>query len=142
MRITKIDKLAHMPTRATPGSAGLDLRALDSGILESKHVQLVRTGISVEIPIGCVGYVSPRSGLALNYGITVINSPGVIDSDYRGEIGIIMYKHTPQSFAYSAGDRLAQLVIVQLSPDTELEEVPELSNTKRGAGGYGHTGQK
>ena len=142
--------LGEFPAYETKGSVGVDLAAhveddkgddTDSGIIiEPGKRRLVHTGIAVEIPEGYEGQVRPRSGLALKHGVTLVNTPGTIDSDYRGEIKVIMINLGDESFVVKTGDRIAQLVI---SPVVRLvwEEVVELSDTGRGDGGFGSSGK-
>ena len=129
-----------LPTRAHPGDAGLDLHALEGATLEPGGRAAIRTGIAVEIPAGYAGLVLPRSGLALRHGIALVNAPGLIDSGYRGEVRVLLLntdRATP--FAISAGDRIAQLVVVR-SEMVSAVEAGELSASARGAGGFGSSG--
>jgi dUTP pyrophosphatase len=142
----KVKKLRHygnLPElkRATEGSAGFDLYAAitDEVAIGINHWQLIPTGLCVEIPVGWVGLVAPRSGLAANNGITVLNTPGVIDSDYRGELLINLINNTTTKFRVLPGMRIGQLLIVK-QPSVHLEYVDELSDTKRGTKGFGSTG--
>jgi dUTP pyrophosphatase len=142
----------NLPSYATVGSAGLDLRAslivqsdtphhfdtYDS-ILKPKETLLIRTGISFEIPDGYEAQIRPRSGLALKYGVTVLNSPGTIDSDYRGEIRVILINHGSEAFRIKHGDRIAQIVFAKFE-QAELTLVEEISQTQRNKGGFGSTG--
>jgi len=130
------------PHYATAGSAGLDLlAAVDSElVLNPGERKLVSTGIRIAIPEGYEGQVRPRSGLALRHGISMVNTPGTIDSDYRGVIQVIMINHGEQPFAVQRGDRIAQLVIAPVV-HVLLEESDELSETSRNEGGFGHTGK-
>lgn len=132
-----------MPAYETMNSAGMDLRAyLPDGELVIKPMQrvLVPTGLFMEIPIGYEGQVRPRSGLAIKSGITVLNSPGTIDADYRGEVKVILINLSDVDFVIKSGDRIAQLVIAK-HEQMEVVEVETLSETERGAGGFGHTGK-
>ena len=132
-----------MPAYETVNSAGMDLRAyLPDGELVIKPMQrtLVPTGLFMEIPIGYEGQVRPRSGLAIKSGITVLNSPGTIDADYRGEVKVILINLSDVDFVIKSGDRIAQLVIAKCE-QMEVVEVETLSETERGAGGFGHTGK-
>jgi len=140
--VRRLDPRASVPERATPGSAGFDLRACVDGdlVLEPGRVGLVPTGLSVEIPAGFEGQVRARSGLALRHGISVLNGPGTIDSDYRGPLGVILANLGSDPFTVRHGDRIAQLVIAAL-PAVEWQVVTELSGTGRGEGGFGHTGR-
>lgn len=121
----------------------MDLRAnlSESIILLQGERQLVSTGIQIEIPLGYEAQVRPRSGLALKHGIGIVNSPGTIDSDYRGEVKVLLINHGQESFEVKDGERIAQLVIAKHETIT-WEETKELSNSQRGTGGYGHTGKK
>jgi len=130
-----------LPAYETDGSAGMDIRASldDDVILEPGDIKLIPTGISVSIPMGYEGQIRPRSGLALKHGIGMVNSPGTIDSDYRGEVGIIMANYGKKSFTIKHGDRIAQMIITRIC-HAVIEEVSELNSTKRGQGGFGHSG--
>jgi dUTP pyrophosphatase len=122
-------------------ASGMDLHAaVDSQtILKQNEIKLIPTGVFIALPFGYEAQVRPRSGLALKYGITLVNAPGTIDSDYRGEIGVILCNHGSSKFLVERGMRIAQLV-VQPVVRAELEEVTELEETHRGEGGFGHTG--
>ena len=134
----------ELPAYATPSSAGLDLRAnLESPIvLQPGERRLIPTGLHIELPQGHEAQVRPRSGLAFKHGITVLNSPGTIDADYRGEIGVLLIHHGQAAFTIEPGERIAQLVVapyvqVQWNP---VQEPAELALSQRGEGGFGHTG--
>lgn len=134
----------ELPAYATPSSAGLDLRAnLGSPIvLQPGERRLIPTGLHIELPQGHEAQVRPRSGLAFKHGITVLNSPGTIDADYRGEIGVLLIHHGQAAFTIEPGERIAQLVVapyvqVQWNP---VQEPAELALSQRGEGGFGHTG--
>lgn len=131
----------QLPAYATPQSAGMDLRANieDPITLRPLERRIVPTGLYIALPEGYEAQVRPRSGLALKHGITVLNSPGTIDSDYRGEIGVLLINLSDTPFVINAGDRIAQMVVAR-HEQAELIEVEELDDTERGAGGYGHTG--
>lgn len=133
--------LNPIPEYATKGSAGFDLRAyLEKPIvLGPLGYSLIPTGLYMQIPEGYEGQIRPRSGWALKCGITVLNSPGTIDSDYRGEIGVILINLSNKFVTIANGDRIAQMVITKCE-QAELEEVTLLDKTERGEGGYGHTG--
>ncbi|PLX65772.1 MAG: dUTP diphosphatase [Denitrovibrio sp.] len=120
-------------------AAGVDLMAANSGSIESGSRAMVKTGISLELPEGYEAQVRPRSGLAYKQGVTVLNSPGTIDADYRGEIGVILINHGDETFTYKKGDRIAQMVIAPVV-QADFVSVDDLSDTERGAGGFGHTG--
>lgn len=132
-----------LPEYATKGSAGMDIRAAVENeiILHSGKIKMIPTNLSVEIPEGYEIQVRPRSGLAAKHGIGIVNSPGTIDSDYRGEIKIILINFSDDDFKVSRGDRIAQLVIAKVY-QAELCETDDLNNTHRGEGGFGHTGHK
>ncbi|MFC1840687.1 dUTP diphosphatase [Thermodesulfobacteriota bacterium] len=138
-RVKKSD--LPLPAYETDGSAGMDIRAsLDEDItLEPGDIKLIPTGISISIPMGYEGQIRPRSGLALKHGIGLVNSPGTIDSDYRGEVRIIMINYGRKSFTVKHGDRIAQMIIARIFNAT-IEEVSELDSTERGQGGFGHSG--
>lgn len=132
-----------LPEYQSAGSAGLDLMAAipaDSTIVIEPHArELVPTGLAVEIPVGYEAQVRPRSGLAIRHGITVLNTPGTIDSDYRGEIGVILINLGSEPFTLARGERIAQLIFAAVAR-AEFIEVQELDQTTRGAGGFGSTG--
>lgn len=143
MKIRIINKSKHpLPQYATPLSAGLDLRAnIDSPItLHPLQRCLVPTGLYVALPAGYEAQVRPRSGLAIKKGITVLNSPGTIDADYRGEICIILINLSNEPFIIEDGERVAQMVIAR-HEQAEWEETDTLDDTERGAGGFGHSGK-
>ena len=138
--IQRIDKTLDMPAYAYVGDAGLDLRAAESTVLKPFERKLVPCGIKMAIPRGFAGFVMPRSGLAVNHGISIVNSPGLIDSNYRGEIkAILINLDSENEFVIEHGDRIAQIVILE-TPTVALEEVDELSTTERGSGGFGSSG--
>lgn len=132
-----------LPGYATPGSAGMDIRAAikQDVILKPGVVELIPTNISVEIPVGYEIQVRPRSGLAANHSIGILNSPGTIDSDYRGEVKIIIMNFGKEDFKISKGDRIAQLIVSKVYT-AKIEEVKDLNSSHRGEGGFGHTGNK
>lgn len=140
LRLMRLDERARLPTRAHPGDAGLDLYALDGAALDPGERAAVGTGIAVEIPLGYAGLVLPRSGLAARHGISVVNAPGLIDAGYRGELRVLLLNTDPHHrFELSAGDRIAQLVVVAVAPAVPLE-VEALEESDRGAGGFGSSG--
>jgi len=144
MKISIINRSAHaLPAYETFQSAGVDLKAnlTEAITLKSLERCLVKTGLFIALPTGFEAQVRPRSGLALKKGITVLNSPGTIDADYRGEIGVILINLSTEKFTIENGDRIAQLVIAQYE-QAEWIEVEELTETERGAGGFGSTGEK
>lgn len=136
------DKNRPLPNYMTEGAAGLDLPAcIDADItIQPNTFALIGTGYAMAIPNGFEGQVRPRSGLALNHQIGILNSPGTIDSDYRGEIKVILFNFGQKPYIIQDGDRIAQLVINAV-PEVTLEIVDELNKTNRGPGGYGHTGR-
>ena len=131
-----------LPHYATSGSAGMDLYANLEGVVTLKPLerQLIPTGIYIELPQGYEAQVRPRSGMALKKGITVLNTPGTIDSDYRGEVGVILVNLSDQPVEIQPGERIAQMVVAR-HEQVEWEAVTALDDTQRGSGGYGHTGQ-
>jgi dUTP pyrophosphatase len=138
--VRRLDDRALLPTRAYPGDAGLDLYALDDGVLGPGERASIRTGIAVEIPDGHAGLVVPRSGLAARHGIAIVNAPGLIDSGYRGEIRVLLLNTDREApFAVVRGERIAQLVLVRIETPGVVE-VDELAVSERGAGGFGSTG--
>lgn len=144
MTIKIINKSAHeLPNYETIASAGMDLRAniTEPITLKSLERSIVKTGLFIELPIGYEAQVRPRSGLAAKKGITVLNSPGTIDADYRGEIGVILVNLSHEDFIIENGERIAQLIIAK-HERAEWQEVQELSETSRGEGGFGSTGIK
>ena len=145
---TPIRRLPHaegldLPAYATEGSAGMDLRAAvpeeEPLVLEPGRWALVPTGLQLAIPVGYEGQVRPRSGLAAKHAVTVLNAPGTIDADYRGEVKVPLINLGRAPFTVERGMRIAQMVIARL-PDVRVAEVTELDPTDRGAGGFGHTG--
>lgn len=144
MKVKVINQSQHaLPQYETGASAGLDVRANihEPVVLKPLERQLVKTGLFLEIPEGYECQVRPRSGLALKKGITVLNSPGTIDSDYRGEVGVILINLSNEDFVIENGERIAQLVFAKFE-QAQWEEVNLLSETERGAGGFGSTGLK
>ena len=131
----------QLPAYATPQSAGMDLRAnLDEPVvLRPLERRLIPTGLYIALPEGYEAQVRPRSGLALKHGLTVLNAPGTIDADYRGEVGVVLVNLSQQDFTVNDGERIAQLVVARCE-QAELVVVEQLDETERGAGGYGHTG--
>ena len=144
MQIKIINKSQHpLPNYETNASAGMDLRAnlTESITLKPLERTLVKTGLFIELPIGYEAQVRPRSGLAFKKGITVLNSPGTIDADYRGEIGVILVNLSNEDFVIENGERIAQLIIAN-HERAEWQETIELTETSRGEGGFGSTGVK
>lgn len=140
VRIKRLDKSVQIPSYAYEGDAGLDLRANDDMIIEPHCRVLVPTGLAIALPEGYAGFVQPRSGLALKLGLSIANTPGLIDSHYRGELKIICINLDPKEAIHiERGERIAQLVI-QRVPIVDLVEVDELDETDRGAAGFGSSG--
>ncbi|MCF0184822.1 MAG: dUTP diphosphatase [Bacteroidaceae bacterium] len=142
MKVQIINRSHHpLPRYSTSQSAGLDLRAnLDAPItLQPLERCLVPTGLFMAMPLGVEAQVRPRSGLAIKHGVTVLNAPGTIDTDYRGEIGVILINLSNKPFVIEDGERIAQMVFARFE-DAEWEETDTLSETARGTGGFGHTG--
>lgn len=144
MKVKVVNKSKNaLPAYETKNSAGMDLRAyLPDGPVTLQPLQraLIPTGLYIEIPEGYEGQVRPRSGLAFKHGITVLNTPGTIDADYRGELKQILINLSDEPFVINNGDRIAQIVFARCE-QAEMVEVEELSETERGAGGFGHTGK-
>lgn len=141
IKVKKLDEKAIIPMSAHLGDAGVDLYSIEDKIVNPGDVELVHTGIALEIPFGYEGQVRPRSGNALTKHYTVLNTPGTIDSGYRGEIGVIIYNANPNKMVdIHKGDRIAQLAINEIPTPLIFEEVDELDNTDRGTGGFGSSG--
>ncbi|WP_199117702.1 dUTP diphosphatase [Pedobacter sp. ASV28] len=144
MEIKIVNKSTHqLPAYETAHAAGMDLRAFTAEEIIIKPLQrfLVPTGLFVELPIGFEAQIRPRSGLAYKHGVTVLNSPGTIDADYRGELKVLLVNLSDTDFAINNGDRIAQMVVAKHEM-VKWQLVEELSSTDRGEGGYGHTGKK
>ncbi len=144
MKINIINKSSNaLPHYETIASAGMDLRAhLENDIvLPPMERVIIPTGLFIELPVGYEAQVRPRSGLAAKHGLTVLNSPGTVDADYRGEIGVILVNLSNTAFTIKNGERIAQMVIAK-HDRAEWEEVQSLSDTSRGTGGFGSTGRK
>ncbi|MDC0418495.1 dUTP diphosphatase [Pelagibacteraceae bacterium] len=143
IQIKKLSTTVSIPKYETPGSSGMDVAAHveNNVIIFPGEKALVPTGISIAIPIGYEVQIRPRSGLAVKKNITVLNTPGTIDADYRGEIKVILFNHGKEKFIIENGDRVAQMVVCPVV-QADLEEVKELSDTMRGSGGFGSTGTK
>ena len=140
VRIKRLDKSVQIPSYAYEGDAGLDLRANDDMTIEPHCRVLVPTGLAIALPEGYAGFVQPRSGMALKLGLSIANTPGLIDSHYRGELKIICINLDPKEAIHiERGERIAQLVI-QRVPIVDLVEVDELDETDRGTGGFGSSG--
>ena len=129
------------PRKAHEDDAAFDLRSRVDAVIPSGKITLLPTGVFMELPVGYEAQVRPRSGLALKHGITVLNTPGTIDAGYRGEVGVILINAGPADFTVARGDRIAQMVVQKLA-DVELVAAEQLSDTSRGAGGFGSTGVK
>ncbi len=143
MRVKIINKSNNvLPAYETASSAGMDLRAFVDAdvVLKPFERKLIPTGLYIELPDGYEAQIRPRSGLAIKSGITVLNSPGTIDADYRGEIKVILINLSQDEFTIKSGDRICQMVIAK-HEKAEFVEVDEISETERGAGGFGHTGK-
>jgi dUTP pyrophosphatase len=141
VKLVRLSELARLPEYSTAHAAGMDLcAAMGKPIsLKPRQIKLVPTGLALEIPRGYEGQVRPRSGLALKHGISIVNAPGTIDADYRGEVGVILINLGTKSLTINPGDRIAQLVISPVVR-VQLKESKTLKKSKRGAGGFGHTG--
>jgi dUTP pyrophosphatase len=141
LKIQKGNSNAVLPQYETEGAAGMDLRAFLSEDLEIPPLGRAKipTGLLMEIPLGYEGQIRPRSGLAARFGVTVLNAPGTIDSDYRGEVEVLLINLGSESFTVKSGDRIAQLIIAPVHK-AEIYETSSLGETKRGAGGFGSTG--
>lgn len=148
MDICKVYNTSHnaLPAYASVLSAGMDLRAnlLEPVTLHAGERKLIPTGLFIELPPHCEAQIRPRSGLALKHGITVLNSPGTIDPDYRGEIKVLLINLSNEDFEISHGERIAQMIIAPFQQVTlqAVESIEDLTNTERGAGGFGHSGRK
>lgn len=143
MKINIINKSGHeSPQYETTHAAGMDMRAFTETEITIKPLQrvLIPTGLYIELPVGFEAQIRPRSGLAYKHGISIVNAPGTIDADYRGELKVLLVNLSDTDFVVSNGDRIAQMVIAR-HETVSWEVVEELSDTARGAGGYGHTGK-
>lgn len=140
IKVKRLDGNALLPSYETAEAAGFDLRACYAGSVPPNEVSLIGTGLSMEIPEGYELQIRPRSGLALKNKITVLNSPGTVDSDYRGEIKVLLINHGTYPFTFTAGQRIAQGVLMKLPERPIFYETQELSETFRGEGGFGSTG--
>jgi dUTP pyrophosphatase len=139
VRFRLLDSSAKLPTYAHPGDAGMDVCSIEDVVIAPGARHLVKTGFAMELPDGFEAQVRPRSGLAIKSGITVLNTPGTIDSGYRGEVGVILINLSDVPFHVEKGMKIAQMVIAKFER-AEIEEVSELSSSERGAGGFGSTG--
>jgi len=141
LRFKKLHKDAEIPKYATPGSAGMDIKSIEDVIIGPGRTRIVSTGIAADIPDGYEIQVRPRSGLAAKHGITVLNSPGTVDSDYTGEIKVILHNVRDEKYEIKKGDRIAQLVLARVAK-LPVEEVNDIEkDTERGSGGFGSTGR-
>ena len=141
VKIKRIHDDALLPMQANLGDAGMDLYSIETALIPSGEAKLIRTGLQIELPKGTEAQIRPRSGLALKYSVTVLNSPGTIDEGYRGEIGVIIINHGKETFIVEKSMRIAQMVI-QTVPVVRLTEVNELSQSERGSSGFGSSGTK
>lgn len=144
MKVRIVNLSSHsLPEYQTPASAGMDIRAFlnEPVVLKPLARALIPTGLFIELPVGFEAQIRPRSGLAAKHGITVLNTPGTIDADYRGEIKVILVNLSDESFTIENGERIAQMII-SAHVQAQWEAVDQLSETERGAGGFGHTGKK
>jgi dUTP pyrophosphatase len=141
LKVKLINAAAKLPAYAHPGDAGMDLCSAEDKAIEPGQTVLIKTGIKIELPARTEAQIRPRSGLALNHSLTLLNSPGTIDEGYTGEIGIIMINHGKHLFKVEKGMKIAQMVIAPVLR-VEITEVKELSDTSRGEGGFGSTGLK
>ena len=141
IKFVKMHEDAHIPKYAHKSDAGMDLYSTETTELAPGEFKVVKTGLQMSLPFGYEAQVRPRSGLAAKFGITVLNTPGTIDADYRGEVGVILINHSKSIFKIEKGDRIAQMVISKLTK-FEVKEVKILDKTKRGEGGFGSTGVK
>eukprot|EP00276_Gloeochaete_wittrockiana_P004170 CAMPEP_0184661914 /NCGR_PEP_ID=MMETSP0308-20130426/40779_1 /TAXON_ID=38269 /ORGANISM="Gloeochaete witrockiana, Strain SAG 46.84" /LENGTH=152 /DNA_ID=CAMNT_0027103571 /DNA_START=219 /DNA_END=677 /DNA_ORIENTATION=+ len=137
LRVKRINEKAVLPKRGSTDAAGYDLSSAEDCIVPKRGKQLVKTGLKIAVPKEHYGRVAPRSGLAVKHFIDT--GAGVIDSDYRGEVGVVLFNHSDQDFEIKTGDRIAQLILEKIST-FDVEEVGDLDSTERGAGGYGSTG--
>ena len=138
--IKRLDETLEVPRYAYEGDAGVDLRAAEDFSLKPFERKLVPTGIAIALPRGYAGFVMPRSGLAVKHGISIVNTPGLIDSDYRGELTVGLVNHGDVPYTIQPGDRIAQLMVLPILRPT-LTVVEELDETERGSGGFGSTGR-
>jgi dUTP pyrophosphatase len=145
LRVKRLDgnKDMALPSYETDGASGLDLRAAVDGelTLHPGEISLVPTGLAISLPLGYEAQIRPRSGLALKHGVGMVNTPGTIDSDYRGEIGLVLINWGKSPFVIKRGDRIAQMVVTRVSR-AQVLEVDRLETTERGEGGFGHSGVK
>ncbi|GHV31828.1 deoxyuridine 5'-triphosphate nucleotidohydrolase [Clostridia bacterium] len=141
LKIRKTHAEAVLPSYAHAGDAGLDIRAVEAYIIAPGERASVRTGLSIELPPGTEAQIRPRSGLAINHGITLLNAPGTVDEGYRGEINVILINLGDKPFEVERGMRIAQMVVAPVTR-VKVEEVTDLTESERGTGGFGSTGVK
>ncbi len=141
IKIQKINKDAVIPHYVHKGDAGMDLYSVEDVVLRAGERLLIGTGLKFEIPMGFELQVRPKSGLAANFGVTVLNTPGTVDCGYRGEVKVILYNSSKDDYQVKKGEKIAQAVIARYE-EVDIEEVEELSETSRGEGGFGSTGLK
>ncbi len=141
IKIKKVHPEAIIPHYVHEGDAGMDVYSIEECTLNSQEIKLVKTGLAFEIPKGYEIQVRPKSGLALKHGITLTNSPGTLDSGYRGELGVILQNEGKNTYEVKKGEKIAQIVLAKYE-EAEIEEVNEISETSRGDGGFGSTGLK
>lgn len=140
--LKKLDESAIVPSSAYAGDAGVDLCSMQDCVLQPFERTLIPTGLAIELPDGFAGFVLPRSGLAVKHGISIVNAPGLIDSNYRGEVKVCLVNLDPHSpFTIEKGDRIAQLVVMPV-PSVSFSQVDELQDSERGSGGFGSSGVK
>lgn len=140
VKVVRLDKSLPLPKYANEGDAGMDLYSAEESVLEPSEFRVLSTGIKIELPVGYEAQIRPRSGFAANEGISVLNSPGTIDSNYRGVIKVVLVNHGKKPFEVKKGDRIAQMVFKKVEK-AELKEVEFLSETNRGEKGFGSTGK-
>jgi len=138
MNVILLSPNSKLPTRATIGSAGYDLYSAESGTIQPMQRELLSLDISIQLPVGTYGQIAPRSGLAVKHGIQV--GAGIIDEDYRGILGVLLFNMSDKPFTYNIGDRVAQLIIKSYE-SPEIHQVEKLGESKRGDGGFGSTGK-
>jgi len=141
IKIKKLNEEAIVPHYVHQGDAGMDVYSIENHIINPGQITLVKTGLAFEIPIGYEIQVRPKSGLALKHGITLTNSPGTLDSGYRGELGVILQNEGKNSYEVKKGEKIAQIVLARYE-EADIEEVNEISESSRGDGGFGSTGLK
>lgn len=140
INIKKLDDTATIPTYAHFGDSGADLYSIETIVLSARSVNLIRTGLSIEIPVGYEGQIRSRSGIAAKWGVAVINSPGTIDRFYTGEIKVALINHSDDCYRVNVGDRIAQLIIAPVVQGEFLEVTEQLESSARGSNGFGSTG--